>query len=56
MVTGGYTIRAPRVIEPTQLPVRTPVSQRHCRRDPDQLGEHATAAREVVADLDDAVK
>jgi hypothetical protein len=56
MVTGGSAESAREVIEPTPLPVRTPVSQRHCRRDPDQLVERATAARKVTTDLYDAVK
>jgi len=43
-------------MDPTSLPVWTPVSQRHCRRDPDQPVEHATAARKVVTNLYDAVK
>jgi hypothetical protein len=44
------------VIDTTPAALRTPVSQRHCRRDPDQLIEPATAAREVAADPDDTVK
>jgi len=56
MVTGRYAISAPRVIETTPLPVRTPVSQRHCRRDADQLCERATAAREIATNVYDAIK
>jgi hypothetical protein len=56
MVTGGYTASAPEVIEPTPSWARTPVSQRHCHRDPDQLTERATAATEVAANLYGAVK
>src|SRR5262245_61412972 len=43
-------------MEPTPLPVRTPVSQQHYRRDPDLHVELATAAREVVTNLYGAVK
>jgi hypothetical protein len=56
MVTGDDAASAPEVTDPTPLPARTPVSQRHCQRDPDLLVEHATATREVNACLDDAVK
>jgi hypothetical protein len=43
-------------MDATPLLIRTPVSQRDCRRDPDQTSERARAARKVIADLDDAVK
>jgi hypothetical protein len=43
-------------MDATPLLLRTPVSQRHCRRDPDQLLERATAARKVGGHLDVAVK
>jgi hypothetical protein len=43
-------------MEATPLPTRTTVSQRHCRRDPEQLVERTTAAREVGACLKDIVK
>jgi hypothetical protein len=56
MVTGGYAVGAPTVTETTPSPGRTPVSQRHCQRDPDHHDELATAPRKVVIDLYDAVK
>jgi hypothetical protein len=56
MVTGDRAASAPEVIEATPSSARTPVSQRHCQRDPDQLTERATAATEVAANLDGAVK